>query len=157
LIFVKSVKIAIAAREYVLSLSQFFHRFVPQPRQDEGWIMNNPNIVCVGYEPHLVQTRSMILRRAGYAIHEASGLAVALSEIESDVIDGLLICNSVPRNEQEWFIERVRKVRRLLPIVCVKNHPYERCVSGCIGVDNEPESLLNVFSRTFGNCQPIAS
>jgi hypothetical protein len=90
----------------------------------------------------------MILRQAGYVIHETSILADALLTMESDVIDGVLICNSVPRKQQEWFVTQAMNIRRLLPILCIKNHPYEQCVKGCIGVDGEPESLLAVLART---------
>jgi DNA-binding response OmpR family regulator len=109
--------------------------------------MVRPNILCVGYEPRLLETRSMILRQAGYVVHEASILAIALSKMESDSIDGLLICNSIPRKQQEWFVTQVTNKRRLLPILCIKSHPYDQCVRGCTRVDGEPESLLTVCHK----------
>jgi DNA-binding response OmpR family regulator len=112
--------------------------------------MIHPNILCVGYEPSLLETRSMILRQAGYVVQEASILAVALSSMESDSIDGVLICNSIPRKQQEWFVTQVTNKRRMLPILCVKNHLFEQCVKGCTGVDGEPNALLAALGRAIG-------
>jgi hypothetical protein len=92
----------------------------------------------------------MILRQAGYVVHEASILAIALSKMESDSIDGLLICNSIPRKQQAWFVTQIMSIRRLLPILCIKNHPYEQCVLGCTGVDGEPDSLLTALGHAVG-------
>lgn len=108
--------------------------------------MIRPNILCVGYERRLLEMRSMILRQAGYLVHETSVLSVGLSKIKSDVIDLVLVCNSIPRREQEWFATQIMNARRLLPILCVKSNPYEQSIPGCRGVDSEPESLLAALS-----------
>jgi hypothetical protein len=91
----------------------------------------------------------MILRQAGYVVHETTILATALSKMGSDPIDGVLICNSIPRKEQEWFVTQVTNKRRLLPILCIKSHPYDQCVRGCTRVDGEPDALLAGLSRTM--------
>ncbi|HEY3769620.1 MAG TPA: hypothetical protein VGN44_13185 [Candidatus Angelobacter sp.] len=83
-------------------------------------------------------------------MHEASILAVALSSMESDSIDGVLICNSIPRKQQEWFVTQVTNKRRMLPILCVKNHLFEQCAKGCTGVDGEPDALLAALGRAIG-------
>jgi CheY-like chemotaxis protein len=119
--------------------------------------MIHPNILCVGYEPRLLETRSMILRQAGYVVHEATILEMALSKMESDSIDGLLICNSIPRKQQEWFVTQVINKRRLLPILCIENHPYEHCARGCTGVDGEPGSLLTALSQIMAGLPQSAS
>jgi DNA-binding response OmpR family regulator len=117
--------------------------------------MIHPNILCVGYEPHLLETRSMILRQAGYVVHETTILATALSKMGSDPIDGVLICNSIPRKEQEWFVTQVTNKRRLLPILCIKSHPYDQCVRGCTRVDGEPESLLTAVTSVVGSVKRL--
>jgi hypothetical protein len=98
----------------------------------------------------------MILRQAGYVVHETTILAMALSKMGSDSIDGVLICNSIPRKEQEWFVMQVTNKRRLLPILCIKSHPYDQSIPGCTGVDGEPDALLAVVSRTL-NVRPISA
>jgi CheY-like chemotaxis protein len=110
--------------------------------------MKQPSILCVGFEPHLLETRSMVLRQAGYIVCECTVLADALSAVESRPIDLVLICNSIPRRQQEWFTAEVMNRSRMLPILCIQNHPYERAVNGCSSVENGPEALLAVLART---------
>jgi hypothetical protein len=112
--------------------------------------MIHPNILCVGYEPSLLEARSMILRQAGYVVHEIAILELALSKMESDSIDGVVMCHSIPRKQQEWFVTRIMHIRCLLPILCIKNHPFEQCVRGCTGVDGEPDSLLTALAQAVG-------
>jgi CheY-like chemotaxis protein len=110
--------------------------------------MKQPSILCVGFEPHLLETRSMILRQAGYIVCECSVLADALSAVESTPIDLVLICNSISRRQQEWFTTEIMNRSRMLPILCIQNSPYERCPNGCVSVDSGPEALLSALART---------
>jgi hypothetical protein len=90
----------------------------------------------------------MILRQAGYIVYECVVLADALSALGSRPIDLVLICNSIPRSQQEWFTNEVMNRSRMLPILCVQNHPYEQRINGCVSVDSGPESLLTALART---------
>jgi DNA-binding NtrC family response regulator len=112
--------------------------------------MIRQNILCVGYEPSLLEARAMILRRAGYVVHEIAILEFALSKMESDSIDGVVMCHSIPQKQQQLFVAQIMHIRRLLPILCIKNHPYEQCVLGCTGVDGEPDSLLTALRQAVG-------
>ncbi|HEY1938721.1 MAG TPA: hypothetical protein VGJ33_12360 [Candidatus Angelobacter sp.] len=103
------------------------------------------HIISVGYEPRLLATRSMVLRHAGYIVNETNALTAALAKLESDLVDALLLCNTIPDNERKWFAAEVLNRRRLLPIICVKGGNYEQNVPGCIGVDNDPAALLNAL------------
>jgi DNA-binding NtrC family response regulator len=110
--------------------------------------MKQPSILCVGFEPHLLETRSMILRQAGYIVCECAVLADALSALESKPIDLVLICNSIPRAQQEWLTTEIMNRSCMMPILCIQNHPYERGVNGCVSVDNGPETLLAAIECT---------
>jgi hypothetical protein len=61
-----------------------------------------------GYEPNLIETRSMILRQAGYVAGRG------IIENGSDLIDGVLICNSIPHKKQEWFVTQVMNIHHKL-------------------------------------------
>ena len=113
--------------------------------------MPSPHLLCVGYDRILLETRSAVLRQAGYVVHETAVLATALSQVASDSIDGLLICNSIPSREQERFIRQIINKRRLLPIICIHNNPYEQSLPGCLGAENDPAALLAVLRKTFGS------
>lgn len=108
-------------------------------------------ILSVGYDRHLLATRSMVLRHAGYAVKEALILSKALSELESDGVDAMLLCNSIPPHEQKWLATEALSRRRLLPIVCIHGYSYEENVPGCMGIDNDPESLLKAVEAAVKN------
>ena len=102
-----------------------------------------PHILSVGKNPNLMSSRSLILRNAGYLVDEAYSLDKAINLVEADSIDAVLICHTVPRNDQQALISTVRKKRRLMPVLCIRSYAYESAPQTCIPVDNEPEELLN--------------
>ena len=106
-----------------------------------------PLVLTVGYEPHLLATRSMVLRHAGYNVKEVTVLARALDEIESDHIDILVVCNTVPLAERSWLAKEVLNRRRLMPVICIQTHSFEQKVPGCVAVENDPESLLEALKH----------
>ena len=101
------------------------------------------HILSVGYERKWMESRTQILRSAGYRVDEVNNLKAALALAESDSVDMLVICDSVPRPEQQWLIARVRERRRMLPILCIGDYPYVSAADCCLGVENTPVALLN--------------
>jgi len=88
----------------------------------------------------------MVLRQAGYVVHEAYSLPEALKEALPDCIDVVLICHSVPRDNAEHLISALRAVRKSLPIVCVTLQGFQ-ALEDCIAVANSPSELLNAVLR----------
>lgn len=76
-------------------------------------------ILSMGYDPHLMSVRTLLLRGAGYVVDEAYDRAAALSRAQCDTVDALLICHTVPKSDKRWLIANVREKRRLLPILCL--------------------------------------
>ena|SRR6476660_8384375 len=108
-----------------------------------------PCILSMGYDPDLMIVRTLILRRAGYAVDEVFERTAALSRAQCDSVDLLLICHTVPRVETQWLIANVRKKRKLMPILCLTLGFHEAPDDGCIGVENDPEELLNALRRAI--------
>jgi DNA-binding response OmpR family regulator len=100
-------------------------------------------IVSVSYERKLMELRSQVLRLAGYSVYETHTLHDALSLAQSDTIDILLICHTIPRPEQRWLISQVHEKRRLLPVLCIGNQAYVSRTDGCVGIENTPAALLD--------------
>ena len=100
-------------------------------------------IVSVSYERTLMELRSQVLRLAGYAVDETHTLDDALRLSQTDAVDILLICHSVPRPEQRWLISQVHQKRRLLPVLCIGNQAYVSSTDGCVGIENTPAALLD--------------
>jgi CheY-like chemotaxis protein len=104
-----------------------------------------PHILSVGKNPTLMSSRSLILRNAGYQVDEAYSVDKAINLVEADAIDAVLICHSVPRNDQQALISTVREKRRLMPVLFIRSYAYESAPQTCIPIDNEPEVLLNTM------------
>lgn len=102
-----------------------------------------PHILSVGNDPILMASRSLILRGAGYLVEEAYTVDKAISLVEADSIDAMLICHTIARNDQQVLISAVREKRRLMPILCLRSYAYESVPRTCTAVDNDPEVLLN--------------
>jgi DNA-binding response OmpR family regulator len=101
-----------------------------------------PHILSVGNNPILMASRSLLLRGAGYAVDEAYTIDKAISLVEADSIDAVLICHTIPREDQQVLIATVREKRRLMPVLCIRSNSYETAPRTCTAVDNEPEALL---------------
>jgi DNA-binding response OmpR family regulator len=100
--------------------------------------MATPHIISAGYNLTLMKSRSMLLRHAGFVVDEAYNLMGVLGLVKSDSVDAIVLCHTMPGNEQCWLISFVRKVRRLLPIICIKGGDYGSPTEGCVITANEP-------------------
>lgn len=101
-----------------------------------------PCVLSVGFDPILMRSRSLVLRQAGFAVDEAYNLAGALALAKSGAVDLVLLCHTVSPNEQRRFISAVRKIRRLLPILCLNCQDCALPLPGCVVVDNDPLELV---------------
>jgi DNA-binding response OmpR family regulator len=104
--------------------------------------MSLPHVLSVGYDRELIHVRSLVLRSAGFVVDEAHNLQGALCLVQLDSMEVLLLCHTVPRVERGYFIADVREMKPSLPIVCIKAHPHELRVPGCLSVENDPVALL---------------
>jgi CheY-like chemotaxis protein len=105
--------------------------------------MQPSRILHVGYDDALIAMRSRVLRSAGYAVEESGSVNNAIYLVESDLIDAVLICHTIPKSEQQLLVTAVKSKRRLLPLLCLRAYSYESTIEGCTVVENEPVALLN--------------
>ena len=100
-------------------------------------------LLSFGYDKIMLLTRSMVLRRAGFDVEEVCRWYDAFNRAQADVVDALLLCHTVPVEEQISLIKRIRANRRLLPIFCVVRESYfDPSAEGCIPIDSAPEDLV---------------
>ena|SRR5580765_990961 len=76
-----------------------------------------PRILHVGYDHTLIALRSHVLSSAGYAVEESDSSNKAIYLIESDSIDAVLICHTVPKSVQQLLVKAAKAKRRLLPLL----------------------------------------
>jgi CheY-like chemotaxis protein len=110
---------------------------------EEAHRMQPTRILHVGYDDSLIALRSRILSRAGYAVEESDSVNKAIYLVESDLIDAVLICHTVPKIEQQLLVTAVKAKRRLLPVLCLRGYSYESNIKECTVIDNDPAALLN--------------
>ena len=104
-----------------------------------------PHLLSVGYDPVLMQTRSLLLRQAGFTVDEAYNLHGAFARLKSDSIDAVLLCHTVPQDEQRSFIAAARQLRRLLPIICIEGKDHYAQRKSCVSVGSDPAQLLEAI------------
>jgi len=115
--------------------------------------MRTTRVLAFGYDRILVGVRTSVLRHSGYDVEETFSLAEALTRAQSDSIDAILICHSVPDNGVERLVTSVRKTRALMPILCMRTHPYGFAPRTCVPVENTPIAILNALKTANERCE----
>lgn len=108
-------------------------------------------ILSVGNDHHLLPLRSMVLESAGFDVIEAYSVNDALRLAQSDAVDLVLICHTVPKQEQKRLIAAIRERRRLMPVLCVIAHDFAMAADNCIITDNAPQLLLEALHKALVN------
>ena|SRR5438270_13440954 len=89
------------------------------------------SILSFGYDPVLMRIRTLLLENAGYHTVEAFSWGETLKQLKAHSFDLLLICHSVPSEEQTALVESIRPLRKTLPILCLSPVPFKKTVQSC--------------------------
>jgi DNA-binding NtrC family response regulator len=108
-------------------------------------------ILSVGHDHHLLSSRSLDLRRAGFEVIEAYSSSDALRLAQSDAVDLVLVCQSIPKQEQRSLIAGIRGHRRLMPILRVIAQNYALLADPAIPADPSPQLLLDALHKAVMN------
>ena len=100
-------------------------------------------IAHVGRDRDLMQSRSLVLRAAGFSVEEAYTFATALTLAEA--VDVLLICHSWPGPDKKGLVSALRNSRNPIPIICVNSHPLEAHPDGCLSTAKTPLAILDAI------------
>ena len=87
----------------------------------------------------------MLLRHAGFVVDEAYNPLGILGVVKADSVDAVILCHTIPGDEQQWLISAMRKARRLLPIICIKANAYDSPQEDCLISTTEPDDLLGAI------------
>lgn len=102
-------------------------------------------VLAFGYDRLLVPLRASVLRNSGYDVEETFSVEEALERAQSDSIDAVVICHSVPHDEIEKLVTTVRETRKLMPILCMRTHLHGFMPATCVSVDNSPVAILHAL------------
>jgi hypothetical protein len=107
--------------------------------------INTTRVVAFGYDRMLVELRSRVLRMSGYQVEETFTMAEASESAQSDLIDALVICHTVPLDQKEKLVSAVRRTRKLMPILCIRTRQHDVMPSDCVSVENSPVAILDAM------------
>jgi DNA-binding NtrC family response regulator len=108
-------------------------------------------ILSIGHDHHLLSLRSLVLESAGFDVIEAYSASDALRLAQSDAVDLVLICHTVPKAEQKLLIATIRNRRRLMPVLCVIAHDFVLPAEGCFGASTAPQQLVEALRQAAVN------
>jgi PleD family two-component response regulator len=100
-------------------------------------------VLMIGRDRMLVETRSEVLRTAGYTVVPAYTPRQAIDEFVRGDFDVVLLCHSIPVDGRERLASVLREHKSHTPIVCVA------CVDGQFDgfadatIENDPKSVLH--------------
>ena len=107
--------------------------------------MDAPCVLSVGYDPILMPIRTLLLRHVGYKVIATSSLGDALKKIKAGGFDLLLLCHTIPPDQQETLIAALHLARLGLPFLCLTPTPAEFDLADCpAGCSTAPEFLADV-------------
>ena len=108
-----------------------------------------PHIVAlaVGLDPVLLETRSQVLRNAGYTVVSALSVEQALQSFASRDFDIVIVCHSIPVRDREWLTYAVHGHSPKTPVIVVTDRVCAMDTFAAAMIENEPEILLQEIPR----------
>ena len=111
--------------------------------------ISTKRVLAFGYDRLLVGLRSAVLRNSGYDVEETFTLKEAVERAQSDSIDSIVICHSVPDDEIEKLVTSVRETRKLMPILCMHTHQHGFAPPTCVSVETSPIAILHALKAAI--------
>jgi DNA-binding response OmpR family regulator len=114
--------------------------------------MNNAgafSILSFGYDLVLMPIRTLLLENAGYHTVEVFSWGETLKQLKANTFDLLLICHSVPAEEQAALVESIRPLRRTLPILCLSTTPFKRTAHNCASACSVAPEFLDEVRKVL--------
>ncbi len=102
-------------------------------------------INSTGYDRMLVELRSRVLCMSGYEVEEIFTMPEASESAQSDLIDVLVICHTVPIEQKEQLVSAVHRTRKLMPILCIRTHQNDLIPRDYAAAANSPVAILDAM------------
>lgn len=105
--------------------------------------MSRAVILSVSPSPALLQTRSHLLRRAGYRVADQSSIDAAAKEFLDGDFDAVILCHSIAADQRTRLIKVIRSHSPSTSILIVSGRFGESDPRVDAVVENDPEVLLS--------------
>jgi hypothetical protein len=116
-------------------------------------------VLCIGKEPILLQTRTQVLRSAGFAAISSSELGSGLGQFATEDFDAVVLCHTLSAAERRAVFEFVRFYSPSTAIVQVFPTDRDRSPYADRTVSSDPQSLISQLGklRTEGTKSRLTS
>lgn len=105
-----------------------------------------PRILSVSYDSQLLETRRLMLERAGYDVVSAFGFNEAIHQCRQDCeFDLFVLGHSIQGRDKEALIEAFRQ-RQSSPILALKAYDGEFVKGATASVNIDPEQVMKAVS-----------
>jgi CheY-like chemotaxis protein len=102
-------------------------------------------ILSFGYEPVLMTVRALLLRKAGYRVQNTFSRESVMRHLDSGEFHLVIICHTVPSDEQNSLIASIRRLRPGLRVVCLSPLPAPSRRGACaVAATTAPEFLDDI-------------
>jgi CheY-like chemotaxis protein len=100
-------------------------------------------VLMVGRDRVLLETRSQVLRTAGFTVVPAFSPRQAIDEFMRGDFDLVLLCHSIPGDARERLVSGIREHTSRTPIVSVASFDGHFDGFADATVENDPNLLIN--------------
>jgi len=99
-------------------------------------------VLMIGRDQMLVETRSQVLRTAGYTVVPAHTPVQGIDEFVRGNFDVVMLCHSIPVDGREHLASVLREHKSRTPIVCVAGVDGQFDGFADATIENDPKSLI---------------
>lgn len=99
-------------------------------------------VLNVGHDAALLETRSLVLRSAGYSVESASSVDEAIQRFRAADFDLVVLCHSVPEQERHRLIRLIRDHGSSTPVIFVSARSASADNFADLTIVNRPGGLL---------------
>ncbi len=111
--------------------------------------MQQTLVLSVGTDSQLLGTRNAVLRQAGYFVTPAHSALEALEKFFGGDFDLVVICHSVPVEEQQKLAELIHRFSPSVPVVVIVAESENRSFADA-QIPNDPHSLIRELPILLG-------
>ena len=98
-------------------------------------------LLSVSYDPVLLQTRHLLLSRAGYEVTSVVGFAEAI-ERSSDHFDLVIMGHSIPQPDKREIVRALRSGGCNAPVLALIRQNEPPLQEAAASIDTDPERLM---------------
>jgi CheY-like chemotaxis protein len=99
-------------------------------------------ILNVGHDPILLETRSIVLRSAGYKVESAWSVKEAATKFLAGDFDGVILCHSIPAKDRDRLSCLIRASGSLTPVIAVSASSRQRDSFADAIIEHDLKGLL---------------